>query len=381
MSAKNLRQSTNTVNSNIINSANVNLFEHFVKPTSELVLRYKLSDYDRGNSLLSNMLSESYTQFEYHFENGMRSNLVILVKTEEGKVFGLYTPSCNHTFRRNDKRKPYIFSIDENITIGNKPDSTNDSIYSDFGPLCNGLNIHIEGYLWKLFSDGHDYGEIETTIENVHRQHDIAYNVFSSNTHQNGNTIRFRIYYQEIEVYQTTEKYETRYIKPEILNFENMNIFESLVLPFNKLKSIQSFKDGNYYLDNKVNMNQLSNFVIMIKTMTGKVFGVYKLDGYAYFYSVDLNEKCPLTIVRTSIDDNRIMFKSKELYFALVFDVDSDNNGYIRFDDVGLFIEFEPTQLIGDIECDVFNYLDVYDEDQNAYEFRWIEVSVYEIKA
>ena len=380
MSAKNLRQSTNTVNSNIINSANVNIFERLVKPTSQLVLKYRLSDYDRGNSLLSNMLSQCYTQFEYHFENGMRSNLVILVKTEEGKVFGLYTPSCNHTFRRNDKRKPYIFSIDENIRIGNRPDSTNDSIYSDFGPLCDGLNIYIEGYRWDLFSDGHDYGEIETTIENIHRHHDIAHNIFSSTIDQNGNTVRFRIYYQEIEVYQTTENVETRYIKPEILHFENMNIFENLVLPFSKLKLIQSFKDGNYYLDNKVNMTQLSNFVITIKTRSGNVFGVYKLNNNAYFYSVDLNEKCPLTNTRTPIDDNRIVFKSNELCFALIFDVDGHNNGYIRFDDVGLFLDFEPTQLIGDIEYDAFNYLDVYDEDQNAYEFRWLEVGVYEIK-
>lgn len=380
MSIRSLRNSTNTVNSNIINSANVNTFERLVKPTSQLVLKYRLSDYNRGNSLLSNMLSQCYTQFEYNFENGMRSNLVILVKTEEGKVFGLYTPSCNHTFRRNDKRKPYLFSIDRNILIGNKPDSTDDGVYSDFEPLCSGLTIYVEGYRWDLFKDGSIYGEIETTIENIHRHHNIAYNIFSSTIDQNGNTVRFRIYYQEIEVYQTIEKDVMRSIKPETLNFENINIFEDLVLPFNKLKLIQSFKEGNYYLDNKVNMTQLSNFVIIIKTKSGNIFGVYKLNDNAYFYSVDLNEKCPLTNIRTPIDDNRILVKSNELCFALVFDVDSDNNGYIRFDDVGLFIDFEPTQLIGDMEYDMFNYLDVYDEDQNAYTFRWLEVGVYEIK-
>lgn len=369
---KSKRQSLNTVNSNILNSANVNTFERLVNPVNRLTLMYRLSDYNRNG-----YPSECYTQFRRNYVRGMSYNLVILCKSQEGKVFGLYIPRCNYYTKEDDKLKPYIFSLDMNRTIGNTIESSNSYVFDDRGENYTGLIIDIEGYQLDLFNNGYPSGFMSTTIENVQRYNRVIYDMCTSYICQEDNELHFMINYQEMEVYQITDDID--YVDDrEIIITDNRNIFENLAFPLEKLRLVQTLKYDGYYLNGKINIGQLYNTVIIVKTISGKTFGVYKKGNEVYFYSVDLNEKYSLTSANIIIGIKTIVIKSNELCLKL----STDNNciSYIGFNNKDSFYDINIIEVVGEIKQNINALWHIGNNYNNAYEFKWLEIDVYEIK-
>lgn len=366
------------VNSNIINSANVNVFERLIRPTSQLELMYRLSDYDRDGSP-----SQCYTKFKYNFNHGMNYNLVILCKTTEGNVFGLYTPKCSGYVERNDELKPFIFSVDEDIIIGNRFESSGNYVVGDFDEEQTGLLIDIEGYQWDLFADGHAYGRIITTIDNARKYHNIGYTMFTSYIAKDDNQLQFFLNYAEMEIYQIID--DIGYIEPNIIAEDNIDILKQLTFPIDQLELIQAFKSDEYYLNGKYNIGELHNIVVIVKSMSGKVFGICRKGYDISFYSVDLNEKYELfSSPKLTIGIKSIELKSGELCLKLALNKEKPsfglyhNRSYIGFNDKNNLRNINIEEIIGDVKHDSTEFWH-NNNYTHTYEFRWLEVDVYAI--
>ena len=93
---------------------------------------------------------------------------------------------------------------------------------------------------------------------------------------------------------------ELRY-SSEIINTDNINIFESLTCKTNKMKLIYIMtRDGGNRKSMQSKIKGHSNLIVLVKTNENKIFGGYtsckieygwKDDSKAFLFSVDLNEK------------------------------------------------------------------------------------------
>lgn len=333
----------NIVNSEILNNDNINLFEHYAKQSiSNLRLEYRLSDYNKGYDY-SISDNEAYERFKLCCSYGVDHDLVILCKTVEGKIFGLYLPKVNYYVRITDKRKPYIFSIDVKETIGNGPNCyPKNRVWFEFeSHLKRGIFAKINGYKFYLFEDGNAVGQVSSTIENIQKRHNIAYDIFGSVVNQDDNRITFQLNYIEIEVYQL--KHNINPINSSIVTNSNRRILNNLI-PLCEMKLLQSRTKNEYYVNYNLTSGYMYNIniLVMVKTTDNKVFGVFKSDNEAYFYSVDLNCRYSLTGVKILVDtySGNVIIDSNDIYLELAGGKDG-RTGY-----VSTSIEFNDEDLI-----------------------------------
>lgn len=175
-----------------------------------------------------------------------------------------------------------------------------------------------------------------------------------------------------------------------ILTNENLNVFESLVLP--KTKTIGDIRrlyrftdvitkepDEPYYVSFNTKLEGFNKLIVLIKTDIGKTFGLYipirlynddsvKFNTNIYLFSVDLNEKFGLL-------DNVAIY-------------DMSDAGIVLMDNDNTFSLFQPFN-----ECiytnrtrDIFNLkgiepVDIFGPEiyKNIYKFEPIEVEVYQL--
>ena len=388
----------NILDSEILNNDNINIFERLVRPISDFRLEYRLSNYNRNHNpnIGSN---EAYEMFRLCCSSGVDHDFVILCKTMDNKTFGLYVPRMNYNVRHSDKLKPYIFSIDMNETIGNSPNCyPNNHIYfsfnSDLGDC--GIIAQLDDYGFYLFNLENIAGQINTTIENIQKHNDVAYDMFGGVVDQDGDNVSIQLDYMEIEVYQL--KHNINPIKTSIVTNSNEHIVDYLI-PSCQLQLLQSRTRNEYYVNYNLTSGYMYNIniLVMVKTVDDKVFGIYKSDNEAYFYSVDLNHRYSLTGIRTFVDTytNNVIVKSNELYLELSGGKDG-RTGCIVFN---IFDETTQNEIFGQVEYNKYSgYIEPTNDGIHMYnwyflkslkpnnmslkyvnEFKWSQVDVYRI--
>ena len=139
-------------------------------------------------------------------------------------------------------------------------------------------------------------------------------------------------------------KEELNKFKSEIINSDNVNIFEELVCKTNKLKLIyQMTRDGRNRESIQNKINNHSNLITIVKTDEGKIFGgyisckleypssSYKKDNKSFLFSIDLNMKFNIKNGYYAIRDSNdcgIYFLNDEL---VLFGWSNNSECYSRF--------------------------------------------------
>lgn len=388
----------NILDSEILNNDNINIFERLVRPISDFRLEYRLSDYNKNyNPNIGS--NEAYKQFMLCCSSGVDHDFVVLCKTMDNKIFGLYVPRINYNIRRSDKLKPYIFSVDMNETIGNSPNChLNNHIYFSFDKDLGdcGIITQLDDYEFWLFFMGNITGQVNTTIENIQNNNNIAYDIFGGTVNQDGNNVSFQLDYMEIEVYQL--KHNINPIKTSIVTDDNKDIVDYLI-PDYQLQLLQSRTRNEYYVNYNLTSGYMYNIniLVMVKTVDNKVFGIYKSDNEAYFYSVDLNCRYTLTGIKTFVDTHtsNVIIKTNELYFEL----SGGEDGRIGCIVSNIFDDNIQNEIFGQLIYNRYNgYIEPTDDGIHMYnwyflyslrpnnmrldyvnEFKWSQVDVYRI--
>lgn len=175
-----------------------------------------------------------------------------------------------------------------------------------------------------------------------------------------------------------------------ILTNENLNIFESLVLPESKTiadirrlyrftDAIAEHPDEPYYILLNARLEGFNKLIVLIKTDIGKTFGLYipvrlfnddsiRFNHNIYLFSIDLNEKFRLSdnVAIYDMSDTGIEFMDNNNAFGLFHP--SNECIYVnRTNNVFNLNGIDPTDIFGP------------ESYKNIYKFTPIEVEVYQL--
>lgn len=359
----------NQTNSHILNGDNYKKFEKLIVKTDNMVLKYRYSDCIYNMNLLAASDTNPYIdQLCDQYMEGLNNNIVVLIKTEEGRVFGFYITRETNYFRPNDRDPIYFFSLDTCSKVEFNYEY-NDYVEFDFHEY--GLIAKFNDYNFTLIDH-------EQSSKVIAPNTNEAKNIFGGIYHDLAFNNRFvhDIPFEEIEIYQVINIQPQQPIKTSILSSEEQNLYDKLI-PYKKLRVIEAVNDdGRSYANYSNDLNHVHNFnniVFLIKTVSNHIFGIYHTNRRSYIYSVSLNEMFPLTDVDISINLGARGFtiESDELYLSVS---SKDNTGcfesYNNIDD-----EITLNEVIGHNRVSRNpDYL-----YSNMREFTWLEFEVYEV--